>query len=427
MSARTVAGVGVAVLSMYAGLHAQAAGPVGDEFAARAIEGNASSARHCVAGYAANVHEVGGVEAGQVVMVQFDADIPLYTGLSLLNLEGDKGLGGFTLPDSPNLAFRMTEAGTAAFFVGGNGRTGCYRYKLQIVPRDAGAAAVPPTTALPRLVSKPAKNPVRTRAITGQPSSGKHCIAGAYKARVHDLGRIEAGTRVRIAFESDFDPIAGVDNVDVVVRKSLYAIDDDSGGDLEPLLAFTASGGGTLALHVASADGRAGCYSFRVELDGGAAPDPTPSPTPAPPPAPAPPPSPGPSPSPTPGAYGTTLTTIACSEVSRREGTVNFTVSASGTATVPTVGATVEFGTWPGVASRLDCGSWTAEVSNDIFNDYARCRRRTGQPETTNWAGAFANYTAGDRSLPIRTQVGVATYDPSGGRRSIRNEQVICQ
>lgn len=260
----------------------------------RTIAGSPSSARHCIAGYAANVHEIGWLEAGTVIRVTFDGDIPLFTGLSQMNLEGDTSLGGWGDPEE--LHFRLTESGNNTLFVGGNGRSGCYRYKVEVTPPAAAIAAV--STALPPLVIKARKNPIRTMAIAGTASSAKHCIAGSFVARTHDLGRVEQGATVRITFDSDFDPIAGVEVVDVVGRRGLFLTDNDAGGDQEPLLSWTSDAGGTLALYVASADGRAGCYRYRVEIEGGAAPQPTPQPTPQPAPPPAPGPAPGPAPSP---------------------------------------------------------------------------------------------------------------------------------
>ena len=114
---------------------------------------------------------------------------------------------------------------------------------------------------------------VEANAISGLASSGRNCI-GPSGANVHSIGWVPSNSRVTITFSSDFDPVAAVTNTqlgveapDRVARASYYA-DDDSGGNLEPLINFTTNFAGTLALHVSkySAERSAGCYFYKVEI-----------------------------------------------------------------------------------------------------------------------------------------------------------------
>ena len=79
-----------------------------------------------------------------------------------------------------------------------------------------------------------------------------------------------------MTFDSDFDAIAGVTNVDPTTQAATYLINDDGGGDLEPLLDLTISEAGTLALFVAGVNGQEGCYQYKVEIT---APTDAPTPT----------------------------------------------------------------------------------------------------------------------------------------------------
>ncbi|MBI4266650.1 MAG: hypothetical protein HY657_19960 [Acidobacteria bacterium] len=97
-------------------------------------------------------------------------------------------------------------------------------------------------------------------------------MAGHWVSQVHGIGRVEQGSRITITFESDFDPVAGATIVNPDSRQGLAFVDDDSGGNLEPLVSFTASTSGTLALYVAGYDGLAGCYHFKVDIQGPAPP-----------------------------------------------------------------------------------------------------------------------------------------------------------
>ena len=130
----------------------------------------------------------------------------------------------------------------------------------------AQAPAKGPKKAAAAAVSEP-------QAISGQASSGRNCI-GPSGANVHAIGWVPANSRVTISFASDFDPVAAVTNTQLGgeapnrVAQSTYYADDDGGGNLEPLLNFTATHSGTLALHVSkySAERQAGCYFYKVEI-----------------------------------------------------------------------------------------------------------------------------------------------------------------
>jgi hypothetical protein len=151
-------------------------------------------------------------------------------------------------------------------FVGTTGNGGCYRYKVELtLPAGAAPFASAPRAAASRAAAKSTKV-AGPMAISGRPSSAKHCVSGSFVANVHDVGRIEEGNQITIAFESDFDPIAGVTLQNLSTQRRTFIVDDDTGGNLEPQLDFTASHSATLALHVAGFDGSAGCYRYKVVI-----------------------------------------------------------------------------------------------------------------------------------------------------------------
>lgn len=239
--------------------------PRGDAAVIRAITGVPSSARHCVGGTTANVHSLGWIAAGNGYTVRFDSDIELSTTIVRINLQDETST---SVAGSPDFNFNASTPGTMALFVSGNGRSGCYRYQAQV---DRSSAGFSTPMARVRTVAKPAKNPIRTMAISGLASSGQHCVGANSVSKVHPIGWIGEGASVVITFDSDFDPVAGVTITDPSAQRSRWLSDDDSGGDLDPRLAFTSPIAGTLALYVASGNERPGCYHYRVEIDGGAA------------------------------------------------------------------------------------------------------------------------------------------------------------
>lgn len=143
----------------------------------------------------------------------------------------------------------------------------------------AAAVAALPITLVAQAPVKPPKQTavkaerVEPQAISGLASSGRNCI-GPAGANVHAIGWVPSNSRVSITFSSDFDPVASVTNTQMgidapnSVARSSYWADDDSGGNLEPLLSFTTSFSGTLVLHVSkfSAERAAGCYFYKVEI-----------------------------------------------------------------------------------------------------------------------------------------------------------------
>lgn len=146
------------------------------------------------------------------------------------------------------------------------------RYALAMVMAllPVAALAQAPRAKGPKKTGPPASHAM---AISGLASSGRHCI-GPEGANVHGLGWVTSNSRVTVTFSSDFDPVAAVtltqlgsEAPDGVARASYFA-DDDSGGNLEPQIAFTSTFAGTLALHVSkySPERESGCYFYKVEI-----------------------------------------------------------------------------------------------------------------------------------------------------------------
>lgn len=217
-----------------------------------------SSARHCISGNSFNVHAIGWVDVGSPYTITFESDVALASAVVRLDLDGKQASVGYGDPD---LRFTASGNGTLALYVSGRGQPGCYRYRVDVEPPSALVQR-----SAPPITTKAAKDVSRTRAIWDTASSAKYCVAGHYVAAVHPIGRVEQGAGVRVTFESDFDPIAGLTNVNPDTRTGTHVIDDDSGGDLDPQLNVTVSEAGTLALFVTGVKGGAGCYSYKVEV-----------------------------------------------------------------------------------------------------------------------------------------------------------------
>ncbi len=143
----------------------------------------------------------------------------------------------------------------------------------------AVAALLPASLLAQQPVTKPPKQTaareaaIGPAAISGLASSGRNCI-GPSGANTHAIGWVPNNSRVTVTFSSDFDPVASVTNMqlgseapDLLARSSYWA-NDDGGGNLEPLLNFTTTYSGTLALYVSkfSAERSAGCYFYKVEI-----------------------------------------------------------------------------------------------------------------------------------------------------------------
>lgn len=267
MTSRAVALISIAAMflsTMLVARQLQVAAEPRDALAAPlAITGTPTSARHCVAATSANLHALGWVPANTAITVTFDSDITLATALSRLDFESEQSYGTSGTPD-----IRMTTstAGTVVLTVGSTSDAGCYRYKaeLDVAAQSAQARKL---SVVKALLPKPPKNPIRTMAITGAASSAKHCIAGGNRAaKVHWIGSVQQGSHVRITFDSDFDPIAGITIRNLASQTGRYLINDDSGGDLEPLLSFSPEVSGAMALYVASVDGSVGCYHYKIDI-----------------------------------------------------------------------------------------------------------------------------------------------------------------
>jgi len=103
-----------------------------------------------------------------------------------------------------------------------------------------------------------------------------------------------------------------------------------------------------------------------------------------------------------------------------------FRIDAEGTAAGSDVSARLQFYTWPGVQAQLSCGSWSTDVSNDMFEDYAVCKRSAGQPATTAWSGSFSNYYTYKPGSNVG-EVRAFMYDfPRGADRASRIVTVTC-
>jgi hypothetical protein len=87
-------------------------------------------------------------------------------------------------------------------------------------------------------------------AISGVASSAKLCVGPDGVGRVQSLGRVDAGSRVTVTFDSDFDAQAAATNTDIAGQRGAFRIDDDSGGNLDPRLSMTPSYSGTMVLYV---------------------------------------------------------------------------------------------------------------------------------------------------------------------------------
>jgi hypothetical protein len=225
-----------------------------------AISGTPSSARYCVSGDEANVHGIGWVDTGASYAITFESDVPLVTAMSRLDLAGVASLSTFA---SGDFSRTTSTPGTMALHVGANGQAGCYRFKVEVTP-PAGSTLSAAASHAPVVVK--ASKSAAPLAITGLASSAKFCVAGNFVANVHDIGRIEEGNQITISFESDFDPIAGVTLLNLSTQRGTFVIDDDGGGNLEPLINFTASHSSTLSLYVAGFEGVSGCYRYKVEI-----------------------------------------------------------------------------------------------------------------------------------------------------------------
>lgn len=236
-------------------------------FETTAISGLPSSAKHCVSGTSSNVHSIGWIEANSLVTVTFVSDFDPIAGIVSLNIDSPSGRAGYIVDDDsggnlePSISYRSSFSGNAALYVSGYASTsGCYWYKLEVTrPGQVLGASSP---------RPPKSGTFAPAAIAGSPSISYHCIAGDGVTNAHSLGRVSAGARLLITFDTDFDAIAGVINMDLLEASLTprFALDDDSGGRLAPQLNFRATDSGTITLFVGGYSSTAGCYRFKVEF-----------------------------------------------------------------------------------------------------------------------------------------------------------------
>jgi hypothetical protein len=124
----------------------------------------------------------------------------------------------------------------------------------------------------PVSITEPAPQPVPASDLPGGARTGFYCLpTGGRSGGVHDLGFIFEGQRVIIRIDRDrsgFDPIAIVRGSDFDSGGGgFFRYDDDSGGDMDPLIDFVAPFNGTYVLHVREFGGDDfGCYRYRVEI-----------------------------------------------------------------------------------------------------------------------------------------------------------------
>lgn len=231
---------------------------------AAAVTGLASAGRHCVSGDAANVHAIGYITQNTNYTIRFDAEGgELVTAVGRMNLER-LNVTGYGTPEFASIA---SSAGTMALWVGGNGQAVCYRY--QVTLRSSSSVVPMAPERVEEVAEAPAAfepGPAGPLAIAGFASSAQHCIGSTFRSHVHDLGRIEAGNRVTITFDSAIDPVAGVALIDAAGQRSSYYTDNNSGGSNQPRLSFTAPHGGTMALYVAAENAFPGCYRYKLEV-----------------------------------------------------------------------------------------------------------------------------------------------------------------
>lgn len=152
------------------------------------------------------------------------------------------------------------------------------------------------------------------------------------------------------------------------------------------------------------------------------------------PPAPAPAPAPVPAPSPGTSGYSAAISAISCRHVRTDSRAEYFTITASGTAAAADVGGRVQFHfgflgvdglmTYMPLEAQLSCGSWSPEVNNGAFDEYALCRRTAGQPATTAWSATFSNYSRTTRGR--HTAELAATPWDLNGSRSTQRAPVTC-
>jgi hypothetical protein len=121
-----------------AAVYAQANIPSGIDDAAHgtAITGIPSSAKHCLSGNTANVHNLGWVAAQSRYTVQFDADFAVTAAITRFEPTENRAS---LIDGNPEFNGTAASSGTMVLHVSGNGQSGCYRRgKGRTRHREAG-------------------------------------------------------------------------------------------------------------------------------------------------------------------------------------------------------------------------------------------------------------------------------------------------
>lgn len=97
------------------------------------------------------------------------------------------------------------------------------------------------------------------QAISGTPSSGRHCISGN-AANIHPIGWVASGTTYIVRINTD------IELVTAVARLNLSGAGSATITNGSPEFNNTAASSGTMALYVAPRSGGAGCYAYQVSI-----------------------------------------------------------------------------------------------------------------------------------------------------------------
>ena len=236
----------------------------------QAISGTWTSARHCLSGTAANIHDLGWIAAGSHYAVRFDAGPGIIATLVRVNvLQGS----GVLVDGTPELRGTASTSGAMTLHVASrNGQPECYEYNTAIEPPSASDTPTELTAELRgsgKIVKRREPGAVSRSAISGTPSSAQHCVAGGLVPNVLDIGQVDDDSHVTVTFDADFDALAGVTLTTLRPDRgsdSELIVDDNSGNGKNPTLNFMAHAGENIVLYVTGANGAAGCYRYDVRI-----------------------------------------------------------------------------------------------------------------------------------------------------------------
>ena len=233
-----------------------------------AISGVASSARYCVSGNAANVHNLGWVAAQSGYTITFEADFTL--AASVVRFEAVEHRAT-VVAGNPEFNYNASNSGTMVLHVTGNGQAGCYRYKVIVDPPAASIVAGEAASRSTERVTAVAERRALVAgplAITGTPTSAQHCVSGSNVPNVHEIGRVDQTSRVTITFDTDFSAVVGatMTSLEPDAGAGSFVVDPATGGSRTPSLLFDAEAGENIVLYVAGFGGAAGCYKYKVEI-----------------------------------------------------------------------------------------------------------------------------------------------------------------